>query len=64
MGDAINLADPAFEPTDEQLQGLAKRAFAGLRERHEASLEKMRAQIRERGARVFAELRERGVIKA
>jgi hypothetical protein len=29
MGDAINLADPDFEPTDEQLSGLSKRAFAG-----------------------------------
>lgn len=28
----LNLADPECEPTDEELIGLAHRAFAGLRE--------------------------------
>lgn len=40
-----NLADPAFEPTDEDLIGLSKRAFAHVREQHEESLRKIRAEI-------------------
>jgi hypothetical protein len=59
MGDAINLADPDFEPTDEQLKALSRAAFAGVRERHEAILVKMRAEIAERRAQLLAELRER-----
>ena len=43
----IDLADPAFEPTDEELIGLSRRAFAGVRERHEAALARIRAQIAE-----------------
>jgi len=39
------LADPAFEPTDEDLVGLAKRAFAHVREAQEDSLRKLRAEI-------------------
>jgi hypothetical protein len=35
MSDAINLADPSFEPSDEQLEGLASRAFASVAEAHE-----------------------------
>jgi hypothetical protein len=30
MSGPINLADPSFEPTDEQLQDLSRRAFAGV----------------------------------
>ena len=40
-----NLADPAFEPTDEDLIGLSKRAFAHVREEHEESLRKIREEI-------------------
>jgi hypothetical protein len=40
-----NLADPDFEPTDEDLVGLSKRAFAGVRSEHEESLRKLRAEI-------------------
>jgi hypothetical protein len=32
----INLADPAFEPTDQQLVDLSKRAFAILPEKRRA----------------------------
>jgi hypothetical protein len=45
VSDIRNLADPAFEPTDEDLIGLAKRAFAHVREAHEESLRKVRADI-------------------
>jgi hypothetical protein len=48
MGDVINLADPDFEPTDEQLQGLSKRAFANVGAKHDAVLAKLRAEIRAR----------------
>jgi len=41
----INLADPAFEPTDEQLQQLARDAFADVGERHRAALARLRARI-------------------
>jgi hypothetical protein len=59
MGDRINLADPDFEPTDEQLMELSKRAFADVKERHEAVLAKMRAEIAMRSAEVLQELEAR-----
>jgi hypothetical protein len=55
MGDAVNLADPDFEPSDEQLMELAKRAFEGVKERHEAVLVKLRADIAVRSAEVLRE---------
>jgi hypothetical protein len=36
MGESMNLMNPEFEPTDEQLQGLSKRAFAGVGAEHDA----------------------------
>jgi hypothetical protein len=45
MGDSINLADPAFEPTGAQLQGLSSRAFAGVRAANLASLMRLREAI-------------------
>ena len=45
MSDPKSLADPAFEPTDEDLTGLAKRAFAHVRRAHEDSLRKLRSDI-------------------
>jgi hypothetical protein len=42
----INLADPAFEPTDQQLVDLSKRAFADLPEKRRAIDEKVRESIR------------------
>ena len=52
MGDAINLADPEFEPTDAQLVGLSTRAFAGVRAQHEDQLRQLRSQVE--AARVVA----------
>lgn len=40
-----NLADPEFEPTDEQLQELAHRAFAGVAEAHARALKELHARI-------------------
>lgn len=53
MGDAINLADPEFEPTDEQLIGLSKRAFAGVAAKYEAAFAKFRAEIEVTRAQVM-----------
>jgi hypothetical protein len=39
------LEDPAFEPTDEDLIGLSKRAFAHVRAARDASLHKLRTEI-------------------
>lgn len=56
MAEHINLADPTFEPTDEQLIGLSVRAFAGVRAAHERAMEKLRTDIdaaREEALRAF-----------
>jgi len=45
MSAPINLADPSFEPTDEQLAGLMTRAFAGVRGAHERTMANLRAEI-------------------
>lgn len=45
MNTAIHLADPAVEPTDEQLAGLMHRAFAGLAEARTQSLRELQAEI-------------------
>ena len=45
MDEPKRLADPAFEPTDEDLIGLSKRAFAHVPRAREESLRKMRDQI-------------------
>jgi hypothetical protein len=52
---AINLADPAFEPTDEQLGELFKRAFADVESKHRESLARLRIEI----ARLRVEARRR-----
>jgi hypothetical protein len=44
---AINLADPSFEPTDEELIGLSKRAFADVKAQNAEMLLKLRERIRE-----------------
>lgn len=41
----MNLADPSFEPTDDQLQGLSIRAYAGVRAARVASMERLRKAI-------------------
>ena len=45
MTQRINLADPDFEPTDEQLIGLSHRAFSGVAEARGLALAKLRAAI-------------------
>jgi predicted small metal-binding protein len=45
MDEPKRLSDPAFEPTDEDLIGLSKRAFAHIRGAHQESLRKMREDI-------------------
>ena len=45
MGDVINLADPAFEPTDAQLEGLSARAFSEVRAAQDLALRNLREQI-------------------
>lgn len=44
----VNLADPDFEPTDEQLQALSKRAFADVARQHADALRRLEASIAER----------------
>ena len=64
MSDRVNLADPAYEPSDEDLTGLMHEAFAGLREAREQSLVEMRARIAvlQREARVEFNARRRAAI--
>jgi len=52
MGDRINLADPAYEPSDDDLARLMREAFTGLHDAREDSLRAMRARIE--GLRVDA----------
>jgi hypothetical protein len=41
------LADPDFEPTDEELMALSRAAFADVGERHRVALAKLHAEIAE-----------------
>jgi hypothetical protein len=41
----IDLADPSFEPTDEDLIGLSRRAFAGVKARNAEMLRLLRERI-------------------
>jgi hypothetical protein len=45
-----NLADPDFEPTDEQLQELMKSAFANVKADHEAGMDRLRLEIEQASA--------------
>jgi hypothetical protein len=54
MADA-NLADPEFEPSDEQLGELFRRAFSEVDSKHRESLVRLRAEI----ARLRVEARRR-----
>jgi hypothetical protein len=64
MTEKIDLADPDFEPTDEQLEGLMKRAFAGVGAAHEAALARIRAEIATARAEVLRALAARGPRKS
>jgi hypothetical protein len=46
METRINLADPNFEPTDEQLRQLSKSAFADVAQQNRRNLESMRQRIK------------------
>lgn len=54
-----NLADPAFEPTDEQLTELSARAFAHVAAEHERVLRELRTQIADARAKVLRDLQDR-----
>ncbi len=41
------LADPDYEPTDEELMALSRAAFADVGERHRRALAKLHAEIAE-----------------
>lgn len=45
MSDRVDLADPDFEPTDEQLMELSRRAFSGVKAARAESRAKLRAEI-------------------
>jgi hypothetical protein len=45
MSARTNLADPDYEPSDDDLARLMHDAFAGLRDAREESLREMRARI-------------------
>jgi hypothetical protein len=50
MRRAPNLADPSVEPTDEELQGLAHDAFAGVAAENQAARQRLRERILQRRA--------------
>jgi hypothetical protein len=52
----IDLANPDFEPSDEELTGLSRRAFAGVGAAHEDVLRRLRAQIDVQRAEVLRAL--------
>ncbi len=53
-----DLSDPSFEPSGEELQALATRAFADVKKNHERTLERVRAEIAAERVRVLAALRK------
>jgi hypothetical protein len=59
MSEVVNLADPEFEPTDEQLIQLSVRAFAGVRAAHEAAMMKLRAEIEHERRAIMRWVQER-----
>jgi hypothetical protein len=56
MSDRRNLADPSYEPSGEELQGLATRAFAPVAEARRAAVEKLRLAIAQERKRVLEEI--------
>ena len=59
MADAKNLADPDYEPTDEDLQALVSEAFRDVPERNARLLARLREHIADlrREARARSEAR-------
>ncbi|NJK44770.1 MAG: hypothetical protein HC933_11215 [Pleurocapsa sp. SU_196_0] len=58
MAEKINLADPEFEPTDEQLVRLSKQAFSGIKAATEEHRKQLRARIAMARAEAFRQLNE------
>lgn len=61
MNEKINLADPDFEPTDEQLQELLRQAFAHIPKQNEERLRLIREQILQGRIELLKQLREETV---
>ena len=55
----LNLADPNFEPTDEDLQRLSREAFADVAARNREALERIHAEIAVLRAAVLKRVRGR-----
>lgn len=53
-----NLADPDYEPTDEELEELSRSAFAHLSSARREADEKLKAEIARLTAEALARLRE------
>ncbi len=52
----INLADPDFEPSDEQLRALSRGAFADVREKNAEAAARLAAAIEERRRAVLVRI--------
>jgi hypothetical protein len=59
MANRDNLADADFEPSDDQLEDLSRKAFAGVRERRRAALARVHAEVAMRREAVLAAIRAR-----
>jgi hypothetical protein len=51
-----NLADPEFEPSDEQLRALSRRAFADVRRQNAEAAARLAGAIEERRRAVLARI--------
>lgn len=54
MNRKVDLANPDFEPSDEELQELSRRAFEGVGERYAAALKRLEADIAQERREVLA----------
>jgi hypothetical protein len=63
MADRVNLSDPDVEPTDEQLIGLSKRAFADVPRARAEALQRLRAEIDVFRARVRQTFEEKRALR-
>ena len=50
----VDLANPDFEPSDEELQELSRRAFAGVGKKYSAALRRLEADIERSRREVLA----------
>ena len=62
MPAVIDLANPDFEPTDEQLMQLSKVAFADLHNVNEQRLRQLRSSVLEARAEAFTAFRLRKIV--